>query len=134
MTGTFLRLLKATSLASLVALALIPMTATAEKRECIGPPDTIPIGGIFYSGDSGTCFEPPGLQENSDQSIKVAGSQPAFVAAAGGPQAQFAIIPEPTPLALFGLGLAVLGLVRHRKRKAELKSMATDKLEQQTLH
>ena len=57
-----------------------------------------------------------------------AGGQVAFVAV-GQPQTPQTLVavPEPTPLALFSLGLALLGFIRHRKAKAELKSVATEK-------
>ena len=121
MTGTFLRLLKATSLASLVALALIPMTASAEGE----------VQFVLWDcGKEQPCRKVILPEAAGGKSPVVAGAQQL----PGAQQPLVVNIPEPTPLALFGLGLAVLGLVRHRKRKAELKSMATDKLEQQTLH
>jgi hypothetical protein len=119
MTRNFIRLLKVTSQATLISLALLPMTASAEGVVEI----------IWDCGEKNPCIEfkaQPGAA--GGQVTSVAGGQVAFVAV-GQPQTPQTLVavPEPTPIALFSLGLAVLGFVRHRKAKAELKSVATEK-------
>ena len=119
MTRNFIRLLKATSQATLISLALLPMTVAAEGAVQI----------IWDCGETKPCIEfkdQPGAA--GGQVTSVADGQVTFVAG-GQPQTPQTLIaiPEPTPLALIGLGLAVLGFVRHRKAKAELKSVATEK-------
>ena len=120
MTRNFIRLLKATSQATLISLALLPMTASADEGA---------VQIIWDCGETKPCIEfkaPPGAA--GGQVSSVAGGQVTFVAG-GQPQTPQTLIavPEPTPLILISLGLAVLGFVRHRKVTAELKSVATEK-------
>ena len=95
----------------MISLALLPMTAAAEGAVQI----------IWDCGETKPCIEfkdQPGAA--GGQVTSVADGQLQT------PQTLIAV-PEPTPLALFSLGLALLGFIRHRKAKAELKSVATEK-------